>query len=109
MGLTLLLLGELGRVSDLSGYPDVVQCIVDAFSDKAEEVKATASLALGGVGVGNLQHFLPLLLGQIEGSSKPYLHLKALNELLRSLLAKQQSLSESLTPFSVVVIITITC
>jgi cullin-associated NEDD8-dissociated protein 1 len=104
-GLTLLLLGEIGRVADLSSYPDVEQCIVNALSDASEDVKATSSLALGGIAVGNLQKYLPLLLGRIEAvrnggedASQLYLMLKALNEVLRSSHAKQQDLSESASP-----------
>lgn len=108
--LTLLLLGELGRVADLSAHPDAEQCIVTALSGAADEVKATASLALGGIAVGNLRQYLPLLLSRIQSmraqgggsASQLYLLLKALNEVLRSLLARRESLTQGAqTPLSV--------
>ena len=87
----LLLLGELGRVSDLSAFPEVEQFIVRALSEGREDVKATASLALGGVAVGNVSQHLPLLLSRIAqldstSSKQLYLLLKSLNEVLRTLL-----------------------
>lgn len=91
--LMLLLLGELGRVSDLSAYPEVEQFIVKALSEGREDVKATASLALGGVAVGNVSQHLPLLLSRIAqldstSSKQLYLLLKSLNEVLRTLLSR---------------------
>lgn len=91
--LMLLLLGELGRVSDLSAFPEVEQFIVRALSEGREDVKATASLALGGVAVGNVSQHLPLLLSRIAeldstSSKQLYLLLKSLNEVLRTLLAR---------------------
>jgi hypothetical protein len=91
--LMLLLLGELGRVSDLSAFPEVEQFIVRALSEGREDVKATASLALGGVAVGNVSQHLPLLLSRIEqldstSSKQLYLLLKSLNEVLRTLLSR---------------------
>ena len=89
----LLLLGELGRVSDLSAFPEVEQFIVRALSEGRENVKATASLALGGVAVGNVSQHLPLLLSRIAqldstSSKQLYLLLKSLNEVLRTLLSR---------------------
>lgn len=91
--LMLLLLGELGRVSDLSAFPEVERLVVGALSAGSEDVKATASLALGGVAVGNVHRYLPLLLtraADVDRASPKqlYLLLKSLNEVLRTLLAK---------------------
>lgn len=96
----LLLLGELGRVSDLSAFPEVERLVVGALSAGSEDVKATASLALGGVAVGNVLRYLPLLLTRAadvdRGSPKQlYLLLKSLNEVLRTLLAKSIQMQPS--------------
>jgi hypothetical protein len=92
--LMLLLLGELGRIADLSAFPEVERFIVGALSEGQEDVKATASLALGGVAVGNVSQHLPLLLSRIAELDRTspkqlYLLLKSLNEVLRTLLARR--------------------
>ena len=106
---TLLVLGELGRVADLSQYPDAAQRILEAVSNPSDDTKATAALALGGIAVGNPAEYLPVLLDRVRSvrdseedsahatkkASQLYLMLKALNELLKSLLAKEATLRES--------------
>ena len=109
---TLLVLGELGRVADLSQYPDAAQRILEAVSNPSDDTKATAALALGGIAVGNPAEYLPVLLDRVRSvrdseedsanatkkASQLYLMLKALNELLKSLLAKEAALGESADP-----------
>lgn len=49
------------------------------FQSNNEEVKTAASLALGGVAVGNLEKYLPIVLKEIETQPKrQYLLLHAL-------------------------------
>lgn len=103
--LMLLLLGELGRVADLSASPDAESCILSALHSAPDDVKATAALALGGLAVCNPSQHLPLLLDRVRNvrgdasasASQHYLLLKALNELLRSLLHRGEALSEGAT------------
>ena len=100
--LTLLLLGELGRVANLSSHPAARDCILEALNSAPDDAKATAALALGGFAVSNPSEYLPLLLDRVRGvrgdagasASQHYLLLKALNELLRSLIGRGQALSE---------------
>ena len=57
----------------------------------SEDVKGAAALALGGVAVGALSVYLPLLLAAVAGRAgapkEQYLLLRALNEVITSLLA----------------------
>ncbi len=64
--LALLCLGEIGRRTDLSGVAGVDAAINTALSSESEDVKAAASLALGGVACGNLGLYLPTLLKSIQ-------------------------------------------
>ena len=52
--LALLAIGEVGRRSDLSGQPAAEAAVSAALSAGAEEVKAAAAVALGGIVCGNL-------------------------------------------------------
>jgi cullin-associated NEDD8-dissociated protein 1 len=64
--LALLCLGEVGRRTDLSGVSGVDASINAALLSESEDVKAAASLALGGVACGNLGLYLPTLLKSIQ-------------------------------------------
>ena len=95
--ITLLLIGEIGRVADLSGFPEIENVVTSALQNPSEEVKAAASLALGGVATGNLSKYLPFLLNQIEESKTTtpklqYLMLKSLNEVLRTVGVQRKTL-----------------
>jgi hypothetical protein len=95
----LLVVGEIGRRLDLSAFPAARDAVINALSTGADEVQATATLALGGVAVGSLAGTLPLLLERAAEAAhgkqgkQLYLLLRSLNEVLRSLLAKGESLS----------------
>jgi hypothetical protein len=66
--LALLCLGEIGRRTDLSSAPNVESAVNSSLNSENEDIRAAASLALGGVACGNLGRFLPALLQSIEGA-----------------------------------------
>eukprot|EP00884_Botryococcus_braunii_P010434 jgi/Botrbrau1/19392/Bobra.0338s0022.1 len=79
--LSLLTLGEIGRLTDLSRKPEVQPALTTALGSPYEDVKAAASTALGAVTVGNVNAYLPFLLDSIANkTADKYLLLKALNE-----------------------------
>eukprot|EP00878_Enallax_costatus_P020279 GHUV01021430.1.p1 GENE.GHUV01021430.1~~GHUV01021430.1.p1 ORF type:complete len:419 (+),score=184.03 GHUV01021430.1:842-2098(+) len=90
--LALLCLGEIGRRTDLSTSSNVDSAINSSLSSDSEDIKAAASLALGGVACGNLGKYLPALLSSIEGSQgnskQQYLLLQALNEVVTTVAAR---------------------
>lgn len=63
--LSLLTLGEIGRVVDLAGNPEVQPALTAALSASSEEIKAAASTALGAITLGNVNAYLPFLLSSI--------------------------------------------
>ena len=78
--MALLCLGEVGRRADLSQAAGVEAAVIAALSADSEDVKAAASLALGGVTYGCLGTALPSLLASISGATGnakpvPYTHL----------------------------------
>ncbi|KAK9835209.1 hypothetical protein WJX81_005880 [Elliptochloris bilobata] len=87
--LALLAIGEIGRSADLSRYGVLRGALTSALKGGSEEVKAAASVALGGVALGNMSAYLPFILSQISEQARSpkdqYLLLKALNEVIVSL------------------------
>lgn len=55
--------------------------ILRSLSASSEELKSSASYALGGIAIGNLQAYLPFILQEIESQPKrQYLLLHSLKE-----------------------------
>lgn len=83
--LALLCLAELGRGASLGAQGELQAVILEAFGSPSEEEKSAASYALGSIGVGSLQQFLPFLLQEIGSQPRrQYLLLTSLRELLGS-------------------------
>lgn len=81
--LSLLSLGEIGRRVDLSSHTSIQTVILTAFESASEELKQAASFALGNLSVGNLQKYLPFVLGEIKSQpKKQYLLLHSLREII---------------------------
>ena len=68
--LALLALGEIGRGADLSRYGALWGALTAALTGGSEEVKAAASVAMGGVALGNMAAYLPRILSQISEQAR---------------------------------------
>lgn len=80
---SLLAIGEIGQHIDLSVIPQLKDAVVTSFSSSSEEVKSSASYALGHLSCGNLQEYLPFVLAEIEANPKrQYLLLHSLREII---------------------------
>ena len=64
--LALLILGEIGRVRDLSSHRDVDHVVFASFSSDRDAIKNAAAYALGSLSCGNMSVYLPHLLSLIE-------------------------------------------
>ncbi|NXG47415.1 CAND1 protein, partial [Psilopogon haemacephalus] len=83
--LAFLCLAELGRGASLGAQGELQAVILEAFASPSEEEKSAASYALGSIGVGSPQQFLPFLLREIGSQPRrQYLLLTSLRELLGS-------------------------
>ncbi|XP_078488265.1 cullin-associated NEDD8-dissociated protein 1 isoform X1 [Ciona intestinalis] len=89
----LLSLGEIGQRVNLVSFPELERVVIGAFAATNEEVKSAASFSLGRICIGNLQHYLPGMLKQIQMQSKSqYLLLHSLKETIT--FSTQESLEE---------------
>ncbi|KAJ3158045.1 Cullin-associated NEDD8-dissociated protein 1 [Geranomyces variabilis] len=82
--ISLLTLGDIGRNRDLSAqYPILDQTVIGLFGAPSEEIKQAAAFALGNIALGNLKHYMPIVLGSVrEGGKKRYLILVSLKEII---------------------------
>lgn len=83
--LALHCLGEIGRVIDLSTFPELLPAILGGLDTWDEDMRSAASFALGSIASGNLSAFLPHILKLVDGaSSHEHLLLHALKEMIGS-------------------------
>ncbi|RPD59457.1 TIP120-domain-containing protein [Lentinus tigrinus ALCF2SS1-6] len=81
--LSLLVMGEVGRFIDMSPQQDIFNQAIDRFTAEQEEVRTAAAFAAGNMAVGNLHHFLPLIVKMVEhDQSKRLLALHAIKEIV---------------------------
>eukprot|EP00741_Cyanophora_paradoxa_P025544 tig00000383_g24650.t1 len=81
--MALMCLGEIGRQSDLSSNAPLTESVLASFDSLSEEVKSGASFALGNIAVGNMTHYLPIILHQVTTHPKrQYLLLHSLKEVI---------------------------
>ncbi|WVF66132.1 hypothetical protein IAT40_000871 [Kwoniella sp. CBS 6097] len=98
--LALLCIGEIGRLTDLSTTPDLLDKVLSFFSSDSEEVRSAAAFAAGNLAVGAPKVFLPAITKNIgsaatEGSRLLLLH--ALKEvILHSSSAQLEVLADTL-------------
>ncbi|KFV55793.1 Cullin-associated NEDD8-dissociated protein 1, partial [Tyto alba] len=79
--LAFLSLAEMGRTTNLSAQRELKTVILEAFTSPSEEVKSSASYALGR----NLKEYLPFMLKEIGSQPKrQYLLLHSLKEVISS-------------------------
>ena len=81
--LSLISLSELGRNSDLSSDKKLFDSILSLFQSEDEDTKYYASVALGGVCLGNITYFLPIVIDLLNKQKDfQYLLLNALKEII---------------------------
>ena len=64
--LALLSIGRIGRQANLRDFPQMQQTLTTALAGSSEDIKGAASLALGGVAIGELDTHLPFIIRQIQ-------------------------------------------
>lgn len=92
--LSIYSLGEIGRRIDLSSNPEIKQALLSCFESSSEDIKSAASVAFGGLAVGNLEKYLPEILAEVNSQPKrQYLLLGSLREVIVSQSRTEQGLS----------------
>ncbi len=88
---SLRIIGDIGRLQDLSGQKKLLDAVLGFYSSKSEEIRTAAAYAVGGLAVGNMAAFLPVIESHITSDpAKRYLSLHALKEVIAN--ADTQSL-----------------
>ena len=79
-----LVLGEIGRLNDLSKIKNLTVSINELFTHKNNDVKTAASHCLGHICIANLNYFLPIVIDSINSSDAghKYLFLIAIREII---------------------------
>ncbi|KAH9911655.1 TIP120-domain-containing protein [Fomitopsis serialis] len=81
--LSLLVMGEIGRFIDMSLQENIFTSVIQRFAAEQEEIRTAASFAAGNIAVGNLHHFLPVIVKMVENDpTKRLLSLHALKEVV---------------------------
>ncbi|KAI0344168.1 ARM repeat-containing protein [Trametopsis cervina] len=81
--LSLLVVGEVGRFIDMSPQQDIFNAAIERFGAEQEEIRTAAAFAAGNIAVGNLHHFLPVIVKMVEKDPvKRLLSLHALKEVV---------------------------
>jgi len=81
--LSLLVMGEIGRFIDMSLQDSIFTQIIERFTAEQEEVRTAAAFAAGNIAVGNLHHFLPVIVKMVENDpERRLLSLHALKEVV---------------------------
>lgn len=79
--LSLLILGELGSLFDMSAQSDIFTHAIEFFTAEEEEVRTAAAFCAGNIAIGNLHKFLPALVNMVQNDPKKrLLSLHALKE-----------------------------
>jgi hypothetical protein len=107
---SLLALGELGKTVDLHGLSALLPTLFTAFAAPSEEIKSCAAVALGGIAVGNLAMFLPVIVGDMAAQppARQYLLLHSLKEVIVALSVSVDTVA-ILAPFVVCVVFFLFC
>ena len=67
--------------SDMSPQQEIFNAAIERFSSEQEEIRTSAAFAAGNIAVGNLHHFLPVIVRMVETDpAKRLLSLHALKE-----------------------------
>ena len=77
-----LTIGEIGRVENLKGYPDLQKAIFAIFASGKEDLKSYAAICLGDVAIGNMANYLPMVFEQMKTKTNQYLLLLSLREII---------------------------
>eukprot|EP01015_Nassula_variabilis_P028187 TRINITY_DN5869_c0_g1_i3.p1 TRINITY_DN5869_c0_g1~~TRINITY_DN5869_c0_g1_i3.p1 ORF type:complete len:432 (-),score=63.59 TRINITY_DN5869_c0_g1_i3:117-1412(-) len=100
--LSLLTIGEIGKRIDLSSSNEVTQTLLSQFKSKNEDIRSYASTALGAISIGNVKHFIPIIIDQVKQSTQQenkILMLHALRELISQSSPQIYTEIKSILPF----------
>jgi len=79
-----LILGEIGKLIDLSGEKGLIETVSHLFKLKDEDTRTAASICIGNVAIGNPDSFLPTVFALVDKSEhqEKYLFLNTIREII---------------------------
>ena len=79
-----LIIGEYGKIVDLSGEARILPTVQQLFQHSQEDVKFAASIFMGNVTIGNPNHFLEQVFQLVANSqdAQKYLFLNTIREIV---------------------------
>ena len=80
--ISVLCIGEIGKMHDLSTIQGLTQALISLFSRKSEDTRICASIALGKIAIGNLERFLPVIFTEFSVENHRYLLLNSIEEVI---------------------------
>jgi len=60
-----IIIGEIGKLVDLSEMPNIVERLDQMFKDDNSELRSASSHCLGNISIGNVKFFFPKVLSLI--------------------------------------------
>ena len=83
--ISLLVLGEIGGLNDLSSRKKVMESVDILITSKNSDIKLATSHCLGHICIGNLQYFLPKLIDIMESDeSNKFLRLMSIRDIIET-------------------------
>jgi cullin-associated NEDD8-dissociated protein 1 len=80
--LSLYIIGEIGKIKDLSKEKELCDSIFKQLINETEEIKSICANCLGRLVIGNTAYFLPIIMEQIKSKKQSYLMLIAIREVI---------------------------
>ncbi len=79
-----LCLGELGKLTDLSTTPNIIDTVSNLFKVQNENIRTAASICLGNISIGNADFFLQRVFDLVDKADpqEKYLFLNTIREII---------------------------
>ena len=80
--MTLCEIGKKVNLCDNKNIFDGVLGLINDKNEKIDDIRQYASIAFGGISLGNLDYALPIIINLIESGKEGYLMLNTLKEII---------------------------
>lgn len=80
----ILVLGEIGTLTDMSPIQDIIMTISQLFGHENDQIRQAAAICLGSISIGNTNFFLEKvfsLIAQSEANAK-YMYMSTIREII---------------------------
>jgi cullin-associated NEDD8-dissociated protein 1 len=81
---TILVLGEIGTMTDMSSIKDIIKTISSLFAHENDQIRQAAAICLGSISIGNTNFFLEkvfALITKSEANTK-FMYMSTIKEII---------------------------